>query len=215
MEVDDQNRDPGVAGNGTEDCSLVDNPDPNIFSGGEEDSRNFGAWLKPRGHSGRSRGRSHGGDRNPNSDGRVGNEGKDPDTWQHGLEPPSLFSTRDGRSCRGSVHAAVHLSSTTVFPHLEKPKPVGIISPVDEGTSSRPEAHSVASSLGPEINPDFTPPSLDNVAAPCSDHIAAPCPYLALVPMSHFYNGIGTSAPPSFQISTQTPSIHAHLPPLY
>lgn len=49
MEVDDQRRSPAVADERMTDCGLDGNPAPNLFTEGEEDSLEFGAWLKPRG----------------------------------------------------------------------------------------------------------------------------------------------------------------------
>lgn len=81
-----------------EDCNLDGNPDLKPFPGGEEDLQEFGAWLKPQSRSCLGRGRSRGGARNPNLESHVGDDGQDLDMSQNGLEPPSHFPTRGGRS---------------------------------------------------------------------------------------------------------------------
>lgn len=211
MEVDDQRRGPGVVDARMLDCSKSVNPAPNLYDEGEEESLDFGAWLKPRGRSSRGRGRNRVDDRNPNSTRPAENEGQDLDTCHHSLEPPSRFPARGGRSRRGSAHATVHLSNLTAFPHLEKANTVDSFSPVDEGTSSRPETRQVISNPGTETLSSMEPPfplleRPSDLEPPYplpekpSDTRTAPCSDLALLPLINLPKG--TCSPLSCQTST-------------
>lgn len=75
MEVDEQQRSPGVATKGMEEDMMNDNQVFDIPPGLEDDSPNFGSWLKPRSRSGRGCGRGRGGTHTPSTDRREGNDG--------------------------------------------------------------------------------------------------------------------------------------------
>lgn len=144
MKVDDHCQAPGEATKRMFPSSLVENlaQDPPLSP--DDDSRNFGAWLKPCSRRNSNRGRGRSGARFISSGHHSGDDGQDPNTCLNSLEPLSSFLTSGGA-------ATVHFSSNSAFLHLMKNKnPIESFPAVDEGTSHHPDAGDSSLSLGPK-----------------------------------------------------------------
>lgn len=180
MEVDDPHQSPGEATEGMVDSLMNDKEEFNIIPGVEDNSPEFGSWMKPRSHKGLGRGRGRGGAHNPNPACQNKNDEQLPDTC---LEQAPLFTTCGGFSRRSA--ATVYLSSKVVFLHLENAKAIELIPNVENGSLYRLEDFPSDFSLGPN-----TLSATINLA-----EAVMPCSPLILVPIPAQSDGLETAAP--------------------